>query len=116
MGPDERAVRRQTLAREVRQAVIELTDDDPARQTSIPEVVRRTGVTDSYLLCEALEIARGLGWMRVAGGMIALNGSGRTSLEQARRRAPASVRSRDAKRAGSRAQARARTPFHAASR
>lgn len=97
MGPDDRAIRREVLAREVRQAVIELTNDDPARQTSIPEVVRRLGVTDSYLLCEALEVARNLGWMRVAAGMIALNGGSAAPLEPAR--APAPPRIVNARRA-----------------
>jgi hypothetical protein len=107
MGPDDRAVRREVLAGEVRQAVIELTNDDPVRVTSIPEVVRRIGVTDSYLLCEALEVARSLGWMTVAAGMISLRESGRAPLDEERPRAPTPVRSRDATRAGSRRFGRA---------
>jgi hypothetical protein len=88
MARDERAARCEVLAHQVRRAVIELTSEQRRRMTSIQEVARRLGVTDSNLLLEALEFAIRLGWMRVASGVITVSDSvWRADSEDLRRRA-----------------------------
>lgn len=93
MTPRERSARCESLARQVRRAVIELTHDDAVRLTSIPEVTRHLGVQDGYLLLDALELAARQGWMTVASGIISVEDRClRAEARQARRAQAAATR------------------------